>query len=102
MSSLEQVEFDTYGPVDDEVPLQTVLSDAVCLARKLGAEVRLSFHGRIIKVCADSNLDLLVRDYERCRWGYINEVGPYPEEVSDEQLAAEMEHRGKPWECKSP
>ncbi len=98
MSSLEQVEFDLWGPVDDGVPLQLVLSDAICLARKLGAEVRLSYHGRIIKVRADSNLDLLARDYERCRWGFIDQVGPYPEEISKEQLKAEKMVLGKPWE----
>jgi len=101
MSSLEMVEFDTYAPVDDEVSLEQVLGDAKSLASSLHHEIKLSFHGRTIKVCEDSDLGLLARDYQRCRWGFIEEVGPHPQEISEERLADEKKALGRPWEVES-
>ncbi len=94
MSTLEQVEPGIYSPVSDEVTLEEVLRDAVRIATLNGGEIEVSFHGRTIKVCADSDLALLARDYERCRWGFIKQVGPYPDDVSEEKLSAEESFKG--------
>jgi len=96
MSSLEQVENGVYSPILDSTSIEEVLRDAVRIAALNGSEVEVSFHGRTIKVCADSDLALLARDYERCRWGFVKHVGPYPEYVSAEKLAHEHAYKGRP------
>jgi hypothetical protein len=94
MSTLEQVEAGIYSPVLDAATLEEVLREAVRIATLHGGEIEVSFHGRTIKVCADSDLKLLARDYERCRWGFIQQVGPYPDNVSEEKLSAEQSLKG--------
>ncbi len=94
MSTLEQVEAGIYSPVEHSATLEDVLRDAVQIATLNGGEIEVSFHGRTIKVCADSDLALLTRDYERCRWGFIQQVGPYPDDVSEEKLSAEESFKG--------
>jgi hypothetical protein len=90
MSCLEQVERGIYSPGEENATLEEVLREAARIATLNGGLIEVSFHGRTIKVCADSDLALLARDYERCRWGFIEQVGPYPDDVSKERLSVEQ------------
>jgi len=90
MSSLKQAEHDLYVPASEDATIQEVLEDAVMLAAELKSEVAISYNGRIVRVRADSDLELMARDYERCRRGIVSEVGPYPEPMTQEQLDLEL------------
>lgn len=71
--------------------IDTVLQECIDLSARCGEPVEANFNGVEIVVQADSNIELLYRDWHRGLSGYIpGPVGPYPApELTAEDLASD-------------
>lgn len=67
------------------------IAEAIGLARGLDITMQFDFNGVTVSVRADSNPELIYRDWSRSLNGYIGEsVGPYPKaELTDEEKASD-------------
>ena len=71
--------------------IKIVLQDCINLSAKHGEQVEANFNGVEVRVQADSDIELLYRDWHRGLSGYISgPVGPYPSKyLTAEEIASD-------------
>lgn len=89
--------------VRDAQHFSTAVAGAIARSAEEGRMIKFTFKNVVVTVCADSDPELIYRDYKRADTGCIaKEVGPSPnhvlteeEKASDARIQAQREHNAQ-------